>query len=74
MNIADINALGTRIRAEMAKAIIGQDDTIDHMLIALFSSGHVLLEGPLAPPRPSWRNALPRAFRSIMGASSSPPI
>lgn len=46
MNIADINALGARIRAEMAKAIIGQDDTIDHMLIALFSSGHVLLEGP----------------------------
>ncbi|GGB65413.1 AAA family ATPase [Blastomonas aquatica] len=46
MNIADINALGGRIRAEMAKAIIGQDDTIDHMLIALFSSGHVLLEGP----------------------------
>ncbi len=46
MNMADINALGDRIRAEMAKAIIGQDEIVDHLLIALFSSGHVLLEGP----------------------------
>lgn len=46
MNLADINALGDRIRAEMAKAIIGQDAIVDHLLIALFSNGHVLLEGP----------------------------
>jgi MoxR-like ATPase len=46
MNIADITALGTRIRSEMAKAIIGQDEIVDYLLIALFSSGHVLLEGP----------------------------
>ena len=30
----------------MGKAIIGQEAIVDHLLIALFSSGHVLLEGP----------------------------
>ena len=42
----DVRALATAIRGEVAKAIVGQDDVIDHLLIALFSGGHVLLEGP----------------------------
>jgi MoxR-like ATPase len=44
--ISDIQALAGRLRAEIAKAVIGQDDTIDLMLTALFSGGHILLEGP----------------------------
>ena len=46
MNVADIAALGQRIRAEIGKAVIGQDETVGLMLIALFSQGHILLEGP----------------------------
>ncbi|MEP2990249.1 MAG: MoxR family ATPase [Parasphingorhabdus sp.] len=46
MKIEELKTLADNIRAEVAKAIIGQEETIDHMLIALFSSGHVLLEGP----------------------------
>ncbi len=42
----DLRALGRAIRDEVAKAIVGQDTVIDHLLIALFSGGHVLLEGP----------------------------
>jgi MoxR-like ATPase len=42
----DLRALSTAIRAEVGKVIIGQDAVIDHLLIALFSGGHVLLEGP----------------------------
>jgi MoxR-like ATPase len=42
----DLRALSTAIRAEVGKMIIGQDAVIDHLLIALFSGGHVLLEGP----------------------------
>jgi MoxR-like ATPase len=42
----DVRALSAAIRAEVAKAIVGQDAVIDHLLIALFSGGHVLLEGP----------------------------
>lgn len=34
------------IRSEIAKAVVGQDAVIDHLLIALFAGGHVLLEGP----------------------------
>ena len=46
MSVADIRPLADRIRSEVRKAIIGQDQTVDLLLVALFSSGHVLLEGP----------------------------
>jgi MoxR-like ATPase len=46
MKVEDVKALAERIRAEVRKAIIGQSDTLDLMLIALFAGGHVLLEGP----------------------------
>ena len=34
------------IRGEVGKAIVGQADTVDHLLVALLARGHVLLEGP----------------------------
>ncbi len=34
------------IKTEISKVIFGQDEVIDFSLAALFSSGHVLLEGP----------------------------
>ena len=34
-----------RIRAEVQKAIIGQDEVIERLLVALLANGHVLLEG-----------------------------
>ena len=46
MNFDELKTLADAIRGELAKAIIGQDEIVDHLLIALFSSGHVLLEGP----------------------------
>lgn len=45
MNVSDIQSLAQDIRDEIAKAIIGQADTVDILLTALFSQGHVLLEG-----------------------------
>jgi MoxR-like ATPase len=45
MSVAEIRNLADRIRSEVRKAIIGQDATVDLLLVALFSSGHVLLEG-----------------------------
>jgi MoxR-like ATPase len=44
--ISDVHSLSQRLRAEIAKAIIGQTDTVDLLLVALFSGGHILLEGP----------------------------
>ncbi|HQK94428.1 MAG TPA: AAA family ATPase, partial [Armatimonadota bacterium] len=36
---------GEAIRNEIAKAVVGQEDVIEHLLIGLLSGGHVLLEG-----------------------------
>jgi MoxR-like ATPase len=46
VQISDIQALAAKLRAEIGKVIIGQADTLDLMLTALFSGGHILLEGP----------------------------
>ena len=43
--LADIPRLADAIRAEVARVIVGQDEAVDLMLTALFSGGHVLLEG-----------------------------
>jgi MoxR-like ATPase len=46
MQVAELQALAQRFRDEIAKAVTGQTRTVDLMLTALFSGGHVLLEGP----------------------------
>ena len=46
MTLDQVGALAGAIRAEVGKAVIGQDGIVDHLLIALFAGGHVLLEGP----------------------------
>ncbi|GMU84730.1 MAG: ATPase AAA [Planctomycetota bacterium] len=48
---SDVQAVGRlheayqRLREEMARIIVGQDEVIDQLLIALFARGHVILEG-----------------------------
>lgn len=37
--------IATAIRAEAAKVLVGQEEAFTHLLVALFSGGHVLLEG-----------------------------
>jgi MoxR-like ATPase len=44
-SIDRLNKAASQIREQMSQVIIGQDDVIDHLLIALFSRGHCLLEG-----------------------------
>ncbi len=46
MTLAELRDLAAAIKAEVGKAIVGQDEMIDQMLIAMVSEGHVLLEGP----------------------------
>ena len=46
MSLAEVGHLAGAIRGEIAKAVVGQSETIDHLLIALLAQGHVLLEGP----------------------------
>jgi MoxR-like ATPase len=40
-----VQAGRTRILAELRKVIVGQDEVVDQVLIALFSGGHVLITG-----------------------------
>ncbi len=42
----DVRALAAAIRNEVAKGVVGQEDIMEHLLVALLSQGHVLLEGP----------------------------
>ena len=46
MDISEIKTLGAAVRAEVAKAVVGQADSVELLLTALFSGGHILLEGP----------------------------
>src|SRR5471032_3283347 len=43
--LAQFRTTFRRIQSEMAKMIVGQDDVIESVLVALFTGGHVLLEG-----------------------------
>src|SRR5437868_1343659 len=45
MHVSEVKALADQIRAQVGKAIVGQADTADLLLTALFCGGHILLEG-----------------------------
>jgi MoxR-like ATPase len=46
LTLGQVGQLAEAIRAEIAKAVVGQAEIVDHLLIALLARGHVLLEGP----------------------------
>ncbi|HMF39211.1 MAG TPA: MoxR family ATPase [Polyangia bacterium] len=45
MNVAVLKDKLDRIRAEIGRALIGQEEVVEHTLIAVLARGHVLLEG-----------------------------
>ena len=45
MTLDETRSLADAIRGEIGKAIVGQEETVEHLLIALVAQGHVLLEG-----------------------------
>ena len=45
MNVAVLKDKLDRIRAEVGRAVIGQEEVIEHVLVATLARGHVLLEG-----------------------------
>ena len=44
MQLAEIKALCDRIHENINRVIVGKDEVIEHLLIAMVSSGHILLE------------------------------
>ena len=43
--LAELSQAHARIRQELAKVIVGQDEVIESLLVAIFSRGHCILEG-----------------------------
>ncbi|MGE4603284.1 MAG: MoxR family ATPase, partial [Planctomycetota bacterium] len=44
-DLADFSSDFSRLRAEVGKVLVGQDEVVETVLIALFAGGHCLLEG-----------------------------
>ena len=46
VSVSEVQTLAATVRGEVAKAVVGQEATVELMLVALFAGGHILLEGP----------------------------
>jgi MoxR-like ATPase len=62
MDLEKVQATAERLKTEVQKAIVGQEDTLGLLLISLFSEGHVLLEGVPGTAK----TLLVRAFAAAM--------
>lgn len=45
MNVQEFNQKFSAICAEVGKVVIGQEELVQHVLVAMFARGHVLIEG-----------------------------
>ncbi|MBX7106275.1 MAG: MoxR family ATPase [Gemmataceae bacterium] len=60
---AEVRSIRTRIHAELSRVVVGLDDVIDQLLIALLAGGHVLLEGVPGVAK----TTLSKAFARVLG-------
>ena len=60
----DLAGLRERAKAEVSKVVVGQDRTVELLLVAALAHGHVLLEGPPG----SAKTLLGRAVAHMFGA------
>ena len=46
-----VSATVDHIRRELGKIVVGQEEPIEQMLVALLAEGHALIEGVPGPPK-----------------------
>jgi MoxR-like ATPase len=62
-----------QLEREVHKVIVGHDEIVDQVLVALFAGGHVLLEASRGSGRPFSSGRWPAASTSRSRGSSSRP-
>ena len=65
LDLAELNELRTahqQIRQQIARQIVGQDDVVDQLLIAVFARGHCILEGVPGLAKTLMVNSLARSL------------
>jgi len=53
----DPEAIYESLRSEIDRVLIGNDEAVEYLTIALLTRGHLLLEGVPASPRRRWRTS-----------------
>ena len=60
-----------KVKTEIAKRIIGQNDVVNQSLTAILAGGHALLVGVPGLAKPAWSRRLGPSWASTQTASSS---
>ncbi len=61
-SVSKLTAARDRLKAELAKIVVGQDEVIDHILIALLCRGHALMVGVPGLGKTLMARTMARAF------------